>query len=114
MPSNKPPAVQAAVIAKSMNGDSKSQIAQDLSIARNTVTRILEDAELSELARAGKTSLYELIPKSIKAFEHALDKHKTAEATIVLRATGVLPQEQSEAGMSVNVNLGAIPRPNHV
>lgn len=111
MPSNKPPAVQAAVVVKAIEGESKCQIAQDLGISRNTVTAILEDTELSKLVLEGKTKLHRLIPKSLGSLEYALDKHKTPEAILILRATGVLPQEVSESGPTVTVNLGAIPRP---
>jgi len=111
MPSNKPPAVQAAVVVKAINGESKRQIAEDLGLARNTVTAILEDAELNQLVLEGKSRLHRLIPKSLGSLEYALDKHKTPEAILILRATGVLPQEASESGPTVTVNLGAIPRP---
>lgn len=105
----KPPSVQAAVVAKSLAGESKSQIAEDLGIARNTVYKILSDAQLSDLVLEGKSGVYGLIPKAVKAFEHALDKHKTPEATLILRATGVLPQEQ-EGGSGVTLNFGVMPR----
>lgn len=109
MPSNKPPAVQAAVLAKRMNGDSKRQIAEDLEISRNTVTRILTDTELTQVVAEGKTGIYRLIPKAVKAFEHALDKNRTSEAELILRSTGVLPQEQVVGGSSTTVNLGVFP-----
>lgn len=113
--SNKPPSVQAAVVVKALNGDSKSQIARDLEISRNTVNAILEDSELSKLVLEGKTTLHRLIPKSLAAFDYAITRHKIPEATIILRATGVLPQEITESsGPSVNINLGAIPRPRQV
>lgn len=114
MPSNKPPAVQAAVVAKSIAGESKSQIAEDLGIARNTVTQILSDAELNDLVLQGKTGIYRLIPKSVRALEMALDKGDTGEAKIILRSVKILQNEaEMSAGMSVNVNLGSIPRPAH-
>jgi transposase len=111
MPSIKPPAVQAAVIAKAMNGDSKRQIAEDLGLGRNTVTSILSDAELNQLVLEGKSAIYRLIPKSVQALDRAIDKGKTTdEAQLVLRNTGVLKSEQEAQGVSVNVNLGALPR----
>jgi transposase len=111
MPSNKPPVVQAAVIAKSMNGDSKRQIAEDLGLGRNTVTAILEDAERNQLVLQGRDGIYQLIGKSVQALERAIDKGKTTEeAQLILRATGVLPQEQSENNnFSATVNLGVFP-----
>ena len=44
--SNKPEPVKAQVIAKSLIGISKSQIAKDLSLSRPTVARIIKEAEL--------------------------------------------------------------------
>jgi hypothetical protein len=108
---NKPAVVQTAVVLKAMNGESKRQIAEDLGLGRDTVTAILEQPELDRLVKDGKIRLHQLIPKSLGSLEYALDKHKTPEAILILRATGVLPQEVSESGPSVTVNLGAIPRP---
>jgi hypothetical protein len=109
---NKPAVVQTAVVLKAMNGDSKRQIAEDLGIGRDTVTAILEQPELDQLIKEGKTRLHQLIPKSLNAFEHALDKHKTAEATVILQATGVLPSTDQSSGAAVNINFGALPRRN--
>lgn len=50
--SNKPEALKAAVIARSLAGDSKTQIARDLQINRNTVARIVREAQLGNIASA--------------------------------------------------------------
>lgn len=114
MASNKPPAVQAAVIVKAMNGDSKRQIAEDLGMGRNTVTAILDDTELNQVILDAKASFLRLAPKAVAAFDKAITKGQIPEASVVLRVTGILPQENSEhSGPSVNINLGAIPRPQH-
>ena len=107
-PSRKPPQVQAAVFIKSMNGENDTKIAKDLGISRQTVIKILNDEELNKLAQAGKQGIYELIPDSIAAYAHHIKNKSIPEATTVLRATGVLPQEQAEgaSGPAVNVNLG--------
>lgn len=110
MASTKSQVTKTAVLAKAVLGESKSQIAEDLGITRDTVRRILDESELATLVAEGKTGVYQLIGKSIKAFEHALDKHKTAEATVILRATGVLPQENTDnRNFSATVNLGVFP-----
>jgi predicted transcriptional regulator len=107
MASIKPPAVKAAVIAKSIAGESKTQIAEDLGITRNTVYSILDEAQLNELVLQGKSGLYSLIPKSVRALELALDKGDTTEAKIILRSVNVLPQENADNhNFSATVNLG--------
>lgn len=112
MASNKPPAVQAAVIVKAMNGDSKRQIAEDLGMGRNTVTAILGDTELNQVILDAKTSFYRLAPKAVAAFDKAITKGQIPEASVVLRVTGILPQENSDSG-GVTVNLGVMARSSH-
>jgi predicted transcriptional regulator len=106
---------KTAVLAKTMAGESKSQIAEDLGITRDTVRRILNESELANLVLEGKTGVYMLIPKAVKALEKALDKGDTGEAKIILRSVNILPSEGEggSAGSAVTINLGAIPRPVH-
>lgn len=105
----KPPAVQALVIAKSLNGDSKRQIAEDLGIARDTVTKILSSAEIDQYVNEGKSELIRLIPDSVTALKKAIHAGKTTEeAQLVLRSTGVLAPEQN-SNFTANVNLGVFP-----
>jgi hypothetical protein len=106
--SNKPQAVKAAVIAKSVGGKSNSQIAQDLNISRPTVARILDEAELTSLVAEGKTGIYQLIGKSVKALERALDKGDTSEAKMILRSVGVLPNEENAGSNNVTFSIGVI------
>ena len=47
--SNKPEPLKAQIIARSLAGESKSQIARELKINRNTVARILSEAEIGNL-----------------------------------------------------------------
>lgn len=113
MASIKPPAVKAAVVAKSMAGESKTQIAEDLGITRNTVYSILNEAQLNDLVLQGKSGLYSLIPKSIRALEKALDRGDTAEAKVILRSVNILPNENGDSTSAVTVNLGVMARPSH-
>ena len=102
----KSPVVQAAVIAKHMLGDSKSQIAEDLGMGRNTVTAILGDAELNRIVAQGKADIYRMIPEAVNGIRKAIKRGKTTEeAQLVLRSTGVLEPEQSNSP-SLNVNFG--------
>jgi predicted transcriptional regulator len=102
---SKSPAVQAAVIAKHMIGESKSQIAEDLGMSRVTVNHILSDSEIANMIAEGKSSIVRLIPKSIKAFERAIDKGKTPEAETILRSTGVFAPEQPNVSATVNLGI---------
>jgi hypothetical protein len=102
----KPPAVQALVISKAMNGDSKRQIAEDLGIGRNTVTKILCEAEINRFVNEGKSDLIRMIPEAVAGIRKAIKAGKTTEeAQLVLRSTGVIAPEQSGAP-SLNVNFG--------
>ena len=102
----KPPIVQAAVIAKHILGESKTQIAEDLGMGRNTVTAILADTELNRLVSEGKSDIYRMIPEAVAGIRKAIKKGKTTEeAQLVLRSTGVLAPEQSP-NFTANVSLG--------
>jgi hypothetical protein len=106
MASNKPPIVQAAVIAKHFMGDSKTQIAGDLGMSRVTVNNILSESELTELVARGKTDIYRMIPEAVAGIRKAIKRGKTTEeAQLVLRSTGVIAPEESGAP-SLNVNFG--------
>ena len=59
--SNKPAAVQVAVAARRLAGQSKSRIAKDLAISRNTVAVILSEAELSSFIERSKKIIFEAL-----------------------------------------------------
>jgi hypothetical protein len=104
--SNKPPIVQAAVIAKYTTGESKRQIAEDLGMSRVTVDNILSDAELSQIVLSGKSQIYRMIPEAVAGIRKAIKAGKTTEeAQLVLRSTGVIAPEQA-SNFTANVNLG--------
>ena len=135
--SNKPEPLKAKIIAKALAGESKSQIAKDLSIARNTVARILSEAELSNfnipalLERHGITGDV-LIEKYLKPgldamqTEFAKFKGKIMDSADViawgprlqalemtLKLLNAYPREDAEknAGVTFNVVISA-PRPH--
>ena len=135
--SNKPEPLKAHIIAKALAGESKSQIAKDLSIARNTVARILSEAELSNLSipalleRHGITGDV-LIEKYLKPGLDAMEtefakfKGKIMDSADViawgprlqalemtLKLLNAYPREDAEknAGVTFNVVISA-PRPH--
>jgi hypothetical protein len=98
----KPPMVQAAVIAKYSNGESKTQIANDLGMGRNTVTAILSQSEIEQYVLEGRSKVVSLIPKAIRAVENRLDKNDGSVAIGVLRGTQVLVNQQNTTNVTNN------------
>jgi hypothetical protein len=125
--STKPEPLKAQVIAMSLNGESKAKIARELHINRNTVARILSEAELSTpfpelMDRHGLTGSI-LVEKYLKPGLDAMEtefakfegkitderevvawgpRHAYLETSLKLR--GAYPQEKSPAGgMKISV-----------
>jgi hypothetical protein len=77
MPQNatslKPPAVRAAVALKRAEGKSKAQIAREMRIDRETVTRILGEPAIKEALEASRSRCVALLPKAERAVERQLD-----------------------------------------
>jgi hypothetical protein len=98
MASNKPQAIKTAVVAKTLAGESKTQIANDLDITRNTVNRILEESELNDYVLRGKSRIHEMIPKSILAVDNALSgANPNANVGMwLLERTGVVSDDRSK------------------
>ena len=68
----KSPLVQARVLQKRANGESKRQIAHDLKIARNTVTSVLELNQFEQTLQNERNESLRLIPAARKAIAHRL------------------------------------------
>lgn len=109
--SNKPQVTKTAVIVKAAMGESKSQIAEDLNIARDTVRRILSEAEFATLAAQAKSGVFLLVPKALKALEGALDKGDVTEAKMILRSVGALPAQDGAAVVNFDMSFGDLPTP---
>lgn len=92
--SRKAPAIQTAVVAKYLTGESKSQISRDLGIAHNTVTAILSAQEINEQVKIGRSRAALLIPRSLDVAEYRLSKNDGSMALGILRGTKVLVNEQ--------------------
>ena len=114
MPSVKPIAVQATVIAKTILGESKTQIGKDLGIARNTVTGILEDSDIERQIVEGTLACANLIPESVRVVRHRLKKNSEHAAFRILEGIGVLGAKgDNSQGNTVNltVQIANMPRP---
>jgi len=103
VPSNKPRVLQTAVIAKAAIGESKSQIARDLDMTRNTVNRILDASEFNSLVDGGKSNLYQLIPEAVDVYGQRVKKN-ALEAKDFLERVSVLPAPPQ----AQNVNNGIV------
>jgi hypothetical protein len=111
--SNKSPAVSAAVIAKRIAGQSKRQIAKDLSIGRNTVTAILSDTELSQLVEQSKAVIFSALPKIAETYaKGAAESFERSESA--LERLKVIPTRDAGGGFSINnfVGIGSLRRPD--
>lgn len=98
----KPPAVQANVIAEYSLGKSKTQISNDLGLARNTVTAILSANEIEQRIIEGRSRAISLIPRSLDTIEYRLDKHDGNVAMGILRGTQVLVNQPITANVTNN------------
>lgn len=88
--STKPEPVKAAVIARTVQGDSKTQIAKDLGIDRATVRRIIDTSEISKIVEQGKSDCYAMVPRSTLNVGNAVNRGNLKASFGVLRGTGVL------------------------
>jgi hypothetical protein len=104
MPQNatslKPPAVKAAVALKRAEGKSKAQIAREMRIDRETVTRILGEPAIKEALEASRSRCMAMLPKAERAVERQLDTGDGDLGLRLLEKSGVLtrpaepPQQQ--------------------
>jgi len=92
VPTNKPPQVQQAVIAKRLHGESKRKIARDLQMGRETVDRILSESQVEAAVAQGRSQLIEMVPKALQLIQRALDQGLVADE---------VPKSALEAAMHV-------------
>jgi hypothetical protein len=97
--------VQARVISRHLNGESKREIARVEGIGRDTVGRILSQQEVVETIARYQSRLLEMVPNAIDAYEEALaanDLHlKAATATKLLEGMQVLHKGGIEQTISI-------------
>lgn len=108
MPSRKPTAVKTAVIAKTVAGKTKTQIAKELGVTRNTVRRILNESEIDQILGEGKSAIMQLVPHAAKRYGQKV-KRSPEEAKDFLERMEVLPARRIEqASGSINFTLGVL------
>jgi hypothetical protein len=82
--SNKAPIIQAEVIARRANGESKLHIAHEMKLGYNTVGGIVEQNKVDELLADGRIGAARLIPKSLATVNHHLDRNSLTAALAIL------------------------------
>jgi hypothetical protein len=95
---------QAEVLVKHLTGSTKTEIAKDLGMSRNTVVRILDESEIERLHMESKSILLNALPDSANTIARAVRK-SPAHAWELLDRTGVMPKREGE---SQHINIGLI------
>ncbi len=85
--SRKAPAIKTQVIIRRSQGEDKTRISKDLGIARNTVTRILDESNVEQTIEANRAASLGLIPAAIRVAEHRLSQNSENMAIKVLENT---------------------------
>lgn len=93
--SRKAPSLKTAVIVRRSQGQDKTRISKDLGIARNTVTRILEENDVTRHLEANRGASLDLIPKAIQVAHDRLSKGSENMAIKVLENT-IWPLNQKQ------------------
>jgi hypothetical protein len=88
--STKSPAVKAAVMVKFAEGRSRAQIARELRIDRETVTRILSEPEIEEAIEQARARCIALLPDAVRAVKSQLRKGDGDLGLRFLEKMGVL------------------------
>jgi predicted transcriptional regulator len=104
--------VKANVVIGHLQGDSMTQIAKDLGITRQTVSKIIEESEVNDLFAEGKSILLRAIPDSARTVAEAVKKDAN-HAFELLDRSGAFPKnrESTNVNIAMEMDLGAISNP---
>ena len=85
--SRKPLAVQQQIITRASLGESKSQIARELNVHRNTVSRLLSGADIMQTVQEVRSDMVLAgdLQKSAKVLRAKLNRGSESAATTILR-----------------------------
>lgn len=108
--STKPIPLKMDVISRTTLGHSKTKIAADLGITRNTVCAILKESNFEADYAGGRFGVKSLIFDSVEGLEHHVSKKSLKACTYVLDNT-IFKEESGSRTFSANVQVNvAIPR----
>ena len=96
-PSRLPRSTQTRIVVTSAAGRSQRDTSRELGLSRNTVARVLSQAEYQELLGLFRDQLLELVPESLCVARHRLRQNSEKMAIEVLRGTQVaVPRQEAE------------------
>src|SRR5688572_11151736 len=79
-----PEAKRARIVARSIAGENKTDIAKAERVNRHTVAHILNQSEIQAIIRETSSRIYALMPKAVAAPERLLDKDNAQTVVAVL------------------------------
>jgi plasmid maintenance system antidote protein VapI len=102
---------QVEVVTKHLSGATNTQIAKDLQMSRNTVSRILAESEIEQITQETKAILLTALPHSAETIARAVRK-SPQHAWELLDRTGVMPKREGESQqINVGLNFDSMPSP---
>jgi len=112
----KSPAIQAEVVARRAYGESKAQISQQLGIAPNTVSGIIELTEIDTLLQDNRLGCAKLLPKSVRVVDHHLNRNSLTAALAILNplvlSKDAAPRDPSMGNMHISHTIQMLLHPD--
>jgi hypothetical protein len=111
MAAKTPPVKETEVIAQRLLGKPKARIARELALNVDTVTRILDSAQVDALSNEAKSILVAALPDSARTIAKSVKK-SSRDAWELLDRTKVLPKTGDETRTSIGVAINFDGMPN--
>jgi hypothetical protein len=89
-PSRLPRSTQTRVVVASAAGRTQREISRELGLSRNTVARVLSQAEHQEMLGLFRDQLLNLVPEALRVAKRRLRQNSEKMATEVLKGTQVM------------------------
>src|SRR3982074_1722666 len=110
MAARTPPAKETEVIAQRLLGKPKARIARELALNVDTVTRILDSAQVDALSDEAKSILLGALPDSARTIAKSV-KNSSRDEWELLDRTRVLPKaaDQPQTSIGIGINFDGMP-----